>query len=139
MERGAVLILDADAGLARVVADVDRKAQVIGDLVANALRHIPAGGEISLTAKAVGAAVELAVSDTGEGIAPEHLPHVFERFCRADTARDRAHGGSGIGLAIAKALVSCSWQNSPCMSATPSWAGRLPRASWVWCWRLPCP
>ena len=60
---------------------------------------------MTLTGRSLGAAVTLTVTDTGDGIAPEHLPHVFERFYRADTARDRASGGSGIGLAITKAFV----------------------------------
>jgi len=76
----------------------------------NALRHTPAGGTVTLAAHHSGATesggeVEFRVSDTGDGIPAEHLPHVFERFYRVDRARDRAHGGSGIGLAITKALV----------------------------------
>jgi len=104
-ERKVTLTLEADSTLPQVAADSDRMAQVLGNLVDNALRHTQAGGEISLKAGAARGMVELSVSDNGEGIAPEHLPHVFERFYRADTARDRAHGGSGIGLAITKALV----------------------------------
>ena len=83
------------------------QAAVLGNLLDNALRHTPAGGSVTISAAlspGTGDA-ELSVADTGEGIPAEHLPHVFERFYRVDTARDRTHGGSGIGLAIAKALV----------------------------------
>ena len=87
--------------------DPDRMAQVLGNLLDNALRHTPPAGTVtvSATSSARTGVVELWVADTGDGIPTEHLPHVFERFYRVDTARDRAHGGSGIGLAIAKALV----------------------------------
>lgn len=91
-----------------MAADPERMDQVLGNLLDNALRHTPAGGTVTLAARAAGNnddAVDLVVSDNGDGIAAEHLPHVFERFYRVDWARDRAHGGSGIGLAITKALV----------------------------------
>ncbi|WNB84705.1 ATP-binding protein [Cellulomonas sp. ATA003] len=107
---GVHLALDPDAssGGRPVAVDRHRIAQVLDNLVANALRHTATGGTITLRV-GVGAGdsgrVALSVADTGEGIAPEHLPHVFERFYRADTARDRASGGSGIGLAICRALT----------------------------------
>jgi signal transduction histidine kinase len=89
-----------------VQVDRDRFGEVLANLRENALRHTPAGGTVSISAHENGAGtVELAVSEGGEGIAAEHLVRVFERFYRADRARDRAHGGSGIGLAIAKAIV----------------------------------
>jgi signal transduction histidine kinase len=88
-----------------VQVDPDRLGEVLANLLENALRHTPAGGTASISARNGAGTVEFAVSDSGEGIAPEHLARVFERFYRADRARDRAHGGSGIGLAIAKAIV----------------------------------
>jgi len=91
----------------RVLPPSKTQAAVLGNLLDNALRHTPAGGSVTISAAlspGTGDA-ELSVADTGEGIPAEHLPHVFERFYRVDTARDRTHGGSGIGLAIAKALV----------------------------------
>lgn len=89
----------------RLWADRQRLAQVLSNLVDNALRHTPAGGHVTLTATANRGDVVFSVRDDGEGIAAEHLPHVFERFYRADSARDRDRGGAGIGLAIAKALT----------------------------------
>lgn len=89
----------------RLWADGQRLAQVLGNLLDNALRHTPAAGRVILTAAGDGSDVTFTVADDGDGIAAEHLPHVFERFYRADSARDRRRGGSGIGLAIAKALT----------------------------------
>lgn len=86
-------------------ADRQRLGQVLGNLLDNALRHTPAGGHVTLTAAPVDDEVVFTIADDGEGIAAEHLPHVFERFYRADSARDRGSGGSGIGLAIVKALT----------------------------------
>ncbi len=89
-----------------VSADPDRLRQVIVALVDNAVRHTPAGGWIRLEARRSGAGVlTVAVTDSGPGIAPEDLPHVFERFYQADPARDRSTGSSGLGLAIVRAVV----------------------------------
>ncbi|MFD6859185.1 sensor histidine kinase [Rhodococcus sp. NPDC060090] len=89
-----------------VIVDPDRLGQVLGNLLDNALRHTPAGGTVTVTSRrANNDRVEITVADTGEGIAADHLDHVFDRFYRADTARDRRHGGSGIGLTITRALV----------------------------------
>ena len=105
--QGVALSAHSDGTLPTVRVDRERIGQVLGNLLDNALRHTPSGGHVRLTARASGPAdvVELTVADDGDGIPEEHLPHVFERFYRVDRARDRAHGGSGIGLAIAKALV----------------------------------
>lgn len=89
----------------RVRVDPERMGQVLGNLLDNALRHTPSGGTVTLSCRRSGRWVEYAVTDTGEGVPAEHLPHLFDRFYRVDSARDRNHGGSGIGLAIAKALV----------------------------------
>ncbi|GAB2856969.1 sensor histidine kinase [Nocardioides pacificus] len=93
-------------------ADPDRIGQVLTNLLDNALRHTPPGGTVTLTCEPgrrgnpkAPAHVTYVVADTGEGIPAEHLPHLFDRFYRVDTARDRGHGGSGIGLAITKAIV----------------------------------
>ena len=88
-----------------VTVDAERIAQVLDNLLENALRHTPRGGEVTLACRRLDHWVEYSVADTGEGIAAEHLPHLFDRFYRVDTARDRHHGGSGIGLAIVKALA----------------------------------
>lgn len=92
-------------GLPRISADPQRLAQVLGNLLENALRHTPSGGWVDVAARADQNKLTITVADDGEGIAAEHLPHVFERFYRADAARNRDRGGAGIGLAITKALV----------------------------------
>ncbi|WP_227644263.1 ATP-binding protein, partial [Klebsiella pneumoniae] len=75
------------------------------NLLANALRHTPGGGTLTITVQPEAAGVALSVADTGEGIDPEALVHVFDRFYRTDPSRSRETGGSGLGLAIVKALV----------------------------------
>ncbi len=92
-------------GAVRLRADRQRLAQVLGNLLDNALRHTAAGGQVTLAVTQVAGEVVFTVADDGDGIAAEHLPHVFERFYRADSARDRGRGSSGIGLAIVKALT----------------------------------
>ncbi|MDZ4269451.1 MAG: ATP-binding protein [Mycobacterium sp.] len=103
--KGVTLRAEVTADLPSVWGDEQRLAQVLANLLDNALRHTSPGGRVELSAVADRHRLTVQVSDTGEGIAAEHLPHVFERFYRADAARDREHGGAGIGLAIAKALV----------------------------------
>lgn len=88
-----------------VTVDSDRINQVLTNLLHNALRHTPRGGTVVVSSRLRGGFAEIAVVDTGEGIARQHLAHIFDRFYRVDTARDRAHGGSGIGLTITRALV----------------------------------
>jgi len=79
--------------------------QVLYNLLDNAARFTPAGGRVSVEAHRVNGVCEVSVADTGAGIAAEHLPRLFERFYRADAARSRGVGGTGIGLAIARSVV----------------------------------
>lgn len=96
--------------------DPDRMIQVLGNLLDNALRYTPEGGQIKLSARYAGEGVELSVQDSGPGIAPEELSHIFDRFFRGDKSRQRDEGGSGLGLAIAKSIVErhngCIWAES---------------------------
>ncbi len=104
--RDAEVRLETDIGadLPAVRVDPDRMAQVLENLLRNACRHTPAGGLVRVTARADRGKVAIAVSDTGEGIPADQLPHVFERFYRGDRAR-RSDRGSGIGLTIAQAII----------------------------------
>ena len=92
-------------GVPALWADPERLGQVLANLLDNSLRHTDPGGRVSVTATVADDELAIAISDTGVGVAPEHLPRLFDRFYRADAARDRQHGGAGIGLSIAKALV----------------------------------
>ena len=103
--KGITLLTDLQEDLPLVQADPQRIEQVLGNLLSNALSHTLSGGEVVVAAQARESEVELSVSDTGEGILPEHLPYIFERFYRADKSRSRATGGTGLGLAIARQLV----------------------------------
>jgi len=96
---------DVDPGADQVVADPDRIEQAVENLVSNALRHTPSGGTIALGASQADGLAILSISDSGGGIAPEHLPHVFERFYKVDAARASESTGSGLGLSITKAIV----------------------------------
>jgi two-component system, OmpR family, sensor kinase len=103
--KGVAIRIHVDAHADQVVADPDRIEQAIENLAGNALRHTPAGGTITLSAAQADGVATLSVSDTGAGIAPEHLPHVFERFYKVDTARAAESGASGLGLSITKAII----------------------------------
>jgi signal transduction histidine kinase len=119
---GITITVDAPADLPSIDADPQRLAQVLTNLVSNALRYTGEGGKISLSArleardlrlvkpshsspKPQASSLVIAVSDTGPGIADEDLPHIFDRFYRADRSRARGSGGAGLGLAIAKQIV----------------------------------
>lgn len=88
-----------------VPLDVRRIGRVLGNLIGNAIDHTPAGGQVSLNAWRADGRLWIEVRDTGVGIAPEALPHIFDRFFRGEPARPRTMGGAGLGLAIARGLV----------------------------------
>lgn len=103
-----LLDIELAPDLPRVLADEDRAVQVLTNLVGNALQYTPENGKVTIFAKRIDHEVQISVRDTGTGIPPEHLPHIFDRFYRVDASRSRsrrAGGGSGIGLTIARALV----------------------------------
>jgi signal transduction histidine kinase len=98
------LVTNTAANTPDVDVDPERMAQVLGNLMGNALRYTPAGGTITLTAEPCAGSVQIKVQDTGSGIAPTDLPSIFDRFYRADPSRQQ-EGSSGLGLAIAKSIV----------------------------------
>ncbi len=116
--------------LPAVYADQRRVAQILRNLLRNAIQHTPAGGKVCLTADVHPDTIEIHVSDTGRGIDSDHLPYLFERFYRADPSRSRATGGAGLGLAITRQLVEAHGgdiraESSPGEGATFSFT--LPR------------
>ncbi|NLS11230.1 HAMP domain-containing protein [Nesterenkonia sp. MY13] len=127
------MIADENAKAVMLRLDPDRMGQVLTNLLDNALQHTDPGDTVTLSAEATDASVTLKVQDSGHGIAAEHLPHIFERFYRADTARDRAHGGSGIGLAIVRSIVTAHggsvWVHSDGPSTGAIFTVDLPRQS----------
>jgi two-component system sensor histidine kinase BaeS len=104
-QQGIDLQVDVASDLPHVSVDPDRLAQVLGNLISNALRHTPASGQIRLAAAREADRVQLIVQDTGAGIPADELPHVFDRFYRGDEARVGDGGESGLGLTIARSIV----------------------------------
>lgn len=105
-ERERVAVDRVVAPGSAVLGDAVRLRQVFANLVHNAVRHTPPGGTVRITASpSEPGVVAVSVTDTGEGIAPEHLPHVFDRFYRTDPSRSRDSGGTGLGLSICKHFV----------------------------------
>lgn len=103
--KGVVLTLAPPPVTPHVVADADRILQILHNLIGNAIRYTPEGGQITVSVAVSGGQAEVIVQDTGIGIPPEALPYIFERFYRVDTSRSRRSGGSGIGLTISRYLA----------------------------------
>lgn len=105
-ERGAVFRVQAGDGLPPVSGDADLLQQVFRNLIENAIKYGPEGGEIDVTATVEDNHVRIAIADRGDGIPSEHLPRLTERFYRVDVARSRTMGGTGLGLAIVKHILN---------------------------------
>jgi len=104
-DKNIQLVTDVEPGLPNLFVDKDRIIQVLTNLVGNALQYTPNGGKVSISVRREKSEILFAVKDTGIGISTEQLTFIFNRFYRTDKSRNRASGGSGIGLTIAKALV----------------------------------
>jgi two-component system phosphate regulon sensor histidine kinase PhoR len=104
-ERGSRLLLDVASDLPAIAADRGQIFQLLSNLLTNALRYGEAGTPVTVAARAEGPMVHVSVEDKGEGIAPEHVARVTERFYRVDTSRSRSLGGTGLGLSIVKHIV----------------------------------
>jgi signal transduction histidine kinase len=102
--KGVHLVVGAQSS-ATVLGDPDRLQQVMWNLVANAIKFTPAGGTVTVSLTRAGAAAVLTVADTGEGIAPDLLPFIFDRFTQGDASATRPHGGLGLGLSIVRHIV----------------------------------
>lgn len=94
-----------DTDVDPVLMDTMRIGRVLNNLIGNALRHTPAGGQVEVRARRAGSGVEVTISDSGQGIRSEDLPHIFESFYRGEKSRSRATGGAGLGLAISRGIV----------------------------------
>ncbi len=103
--QGVTISGRADPSMDPVFMDTMQIGRVLNNLITNALRHTPSGGEISVLAQRNAHGVEVVVSDTGEGIQPDDLPKIFDSFYRGEKSRSRATGGSGLGLAISRGIV----------------------------------
>jgi two-component system, OmpR family, sensor histidine kinase BaeS len=129
-DKGLALVTELQSDLPDVLADEDRTVQILVNLIGNALRYTPAVGTVTIGARRSNDQIEIAVSDTGVGLAAEQLPLIFERFYRVDRSRSRAAGGSGIGLTIARHLVEAQggriWAESPGLDRGTTFTFTLP-------------
>jgi PAS domain S-box-containing protein len=105
LAKGIRLDVTLDPLVSLILGDPDRLQQVVWNLLSNAVKFTPQGGRVQLVLKSADSQIEISVSDTGQGIAPEDLPQLFERFRQLDTGSTRRHGGIGIGLALVRHLV----------------------------------
>jgi len=103
--KGLKLLSSIDSKIPRILGDPDRLQQVVWNLLSNAIKFTPTGGQVEVRVRTLNRHVEISVSDTGQGISTEFLPHVFDRFRQADSSTTRLHGGLGLGLAIVHHLV----------------------------------
>ncbi len=104
-DMGLTFIVDVPSGMPAVKADSDRTAQVLTNLLGNALQYTPSGGKVTVRAACLREFLTISVTDTGIGLSADELHHIFQRFYRVDKSRSRGSGGSGIGLTVAKHLV----------------------------------
>ncbi len=130
-EKGVDLRTDVAPETPALWVDRERFLQVLSNLLDNALRYTPSGGRVTVRVEPEGEKwVRIEVQDTGVGIPPEHLPHIFKRFYRVEPSRSRAHGGSGLGLTIARLLVEAHggqiWAESPGPNRGSTFIIRLP-------------
>ncbi len=128
--KGIHLVKTVEPGKGSVNGDPNRLQQVLWNLVNNAIKFTPADGSIHVVVKRVDGSWELRVIDSGEGISPDFLPHLFERFTQADGSTTRKHGGLGLGLSIVKHLVELHggtvWAESPGIGLGSTFGVRLP-------------
>lgn len=106
LQQGVTLKVASAAQVDPVYMDTGRVGRVLANLVGNAIRHTPPGGTVSVSAVRTTGGIEVQVTDTGEGISPEDLPFVFDRFYRSEKSRSRMTGGAGLGLAIARGIIT---------------------------------
>lgn len=131
-EKGVLIKQELPENIPTVQVDEDRIVQVLINLLGNALQYTFSGGKVTIAASHKDLEIQISIRDTGIGIAPDHLPHLFTRFYRADKSRSRARGGSGIGLTIARHLVEAHggriWATSPGLGKGSTFTFTLPIA-----------
>ena len=104
-QQGITLEGQVESDVDPVFMDTQAIGRVLNNLIGNALRHTPPEGRVSVWVRRTDVRVEVTVSDTGEGIRAEEIPHIFERFYRSEKSRSRETGGAGLGLAIARGII----------------------------------